>query len=77
MHSLLRDLQNRGVTRLHASFRPTPKNVLVQDLLPRLHFDPQPGDDDARHYLRDLTRNPPSQADAFPVTVEWISPAGQ
>jgi FkbH-like protein len=75
LHSLLRDLQQRGITRLRACYRPTPKNVLVQDLLPRLDFEALPGDTEARHYQRDLTRHPPRAPDAFPIAVEWLAPA--
>jgi FkbH-like protein len=35
---LLRRLAERGTTRLYAEYRPTPKNRLVADLLPRLGF---------------------------------------
>jgi FkbH-like protein len=74
MHGLLRELQRRGVNRLRASYRPTPKNVLVQDLLPRLGFERDAGDVE-HQYTRDLTRQPPSAVDAFPISVEWVAPA--
>lgn len=70
-HALLRLLQQRGVQTLHAAYLPTPKNVLVQDLLPRLGFDAL---GDGRFHW-DLTQRPARDASAFPITLEWSATA--
>lgn len=72
MHHLLRELQQRGVARLCASYLPTPKNVLVQELLPRLGFEHVRGDAD-RHYVRDLGRRPADPPDVYPIDVESVA----
>jgi FkbH-like protein len=70
-HALLRLLQQRGVHALHAAYLPTPKNVLVKDLLPRLGFDAV-GDG---RFRWDLTHRPALDESAFPITLEWAAPA--
>ena len=70
MHSLLRELQARGVSHLYASYKPTPKNTLVQEFLPRLGFSCSQEDAEQRRYARDLTAQPGSPPEAFPIAVQ-------
>lgn len=70
MHGLLRELQARGITHLHASYKPTPKNVLVREFLPRLGFACAQEDAEQRRYVLDLRAQPASPPDAFPIAIE-------
>jgi len=73
MHTVLCAVQRRGFGVLHASFRPTAKNDLVQGLLPRLGFQPDGRADG--DYLRDLANSPPQLADGFPIQIDWADRA--
>ena len=72
MLGLLQQLQARGVRRVLARYLPTPKNVLVKDLLPRLGFAPHADASDAV-FLRDLDSNPPVLPENFPIRMEWAA----
>jgi FkbH-like protein len=72
MLGLLQQLQARGVRRLSARYIPTPKNVLVKDLLPRLGFTPA-ADPAGRVFLRDLDSTPPALPAHFPIRMEWAA----
>lgn len=68
-HAALRLLQQRGVQALHARYLPTPKNMLVQDLLPRLGLEAL-GDG---RFCWSLSQRPALDESAFPITIEWSS----
>lgn len=72
MHAVLRQLQLRGVSVLRASYRPTLKNSLVKELLPRLGFQALVGD----NFAWDLAKQPLALPESFPIRIEWAqSPA--
>lgn len=73
VHAVLRELQQRGVQRVHARYLPTAKNVLVKDLLPRLGFA-QVAPEADWPFLRDLQQHPAAAEADFPITVEWHAP---
>lgn len=75
MHGLLRELQARGITHLHASYKPTPKNVLVQDFLPRVGFVCTQEDAGQRRFVLDLTTQPVSPPETFPIAIERVPTA--
>ena len=70
-HALLRLLQQEGVRMLQAAYLPTPKNVLVQDLLPRLGFRPL----GEGRFQWDLAEHVAEHESAFPITIEWAAAA--
>lgn len=59
---LLAAAQREGASQLLGEFIPTPKNALVNDLYPRMNFEPR--GNNANSYIRSLT-NPPERRCEF------------
>jgi len=66
LHTLLRRLAESGVKEVMGSYIPTPKNVLVENFLPRQNFE-RCADG---QYRRDLVTAPAKAESEFPITVE-------
>ena len=66
LNALLRRLADEGLEEVIATYTPTPKNMLVKDFLPAHGFKEGPDG----HYRRNLHREPPSLASAYPIAIE-------
>ncbi len=69
--AVLRQLQERGVRRVRASYLPTAKNQLVAGFLPGQGFVDASG----HEWVRDLATDPAQPEAAYPIAVRWLEPA--
>lgn len=65
LHTILRQLAERGIWHVTAEYRPTAKNDLVRNFLPEQGFEPS---DDGQYHL-DLSTTPPKGAEDFPIQI--------
>jgi len=68
LETLVRQLQNSGLTYVDGEYVPTPKNKLVENFLPEHRFDV----DGQGRYRRELTKAPANDASEFPMEIKVV-----